>query len=93
MRCSVCNEPQFDTPSGVTCSNGHGGAPSVENLPLNKAGSKDFEFYIADPDGHQMHVEMTHGSLSIDNCEYEYEGDPETYALVIEVAKHRGLLK
>jgi len=29
--CSVCGEPQFDTPSGVTCSNGHGGAPSKED--------------------------------------------------------------
>lgn len=25
--CSVCNEPQFETPSGWTCENGHGGAP------------------------------------------------------------------
>ena len=24
--CSVCYEPQFDTPSGVSCPNGHGGA-------------------------------------------------------------------
>jgi len=26
--CSVCNKPQFDTPSGITCENGHGGAPN-----------------------------------------------------------------
>lgn len=24
--CPVCGEPQYSTPSGVTCSNGHGGA-------------------------------------------------------------------
>ena len=24
--CSVCGEPQWETPSGVTCKNGHGGA-------------------------------------------------------------------
>jgi hypothetical protein len=24
--CSVCSEPQFDSPGGITCSNGHGGA-------------------------------------------------------------------
>ena len=24
--CSVCGEPQFDTPSGPVCKNGHGGA-------------------------------------------------------------------
>jgi len=28
-RCSVCGEEQYDTPSGVTCPNGHGGADSV----------------------------------------------------------------
>ena len=28
--CSLCGEPQFNTYSGVTCSNGHGGAPAVE---------------------------------------------------------------
>lgn len=28
--CSLCGEPQFKTDSGVTCSNGHGGAPAVE---------------------------------------------------------------
>lgn len=28
--CSVCGEPQFETPSGITCENGHGGAPSKE---------------------------------------------------------------
>lgn len=25
-RCSVCGEPQLDSPGGVTCANGHGGA-------------------------------------------------------------------
>ena len=29
LKCSVCDEPQFDTPSGLTCSNGHGGASSI----------------------------------------------------------------
>lgn len=29
LRCSVCIEPQFDTPSGVVCKNGHGGALGV----------------------------------------------------------------
>ena len=28
--CSVCNTPQFHTPSGWTCENGHGDAPPVE---------------------------------------------------------------
>lgn len=27
--CSACAEPQFETPSGVTCLNGHGGAAGV----------------------------------------------------------------
>jgi hypothetical protein len=25
--CSVCGEPQYKTPSGAVCQNGHGGAP------------------------------------------------------------------
>jgi hypothetical protein len=29
-RCSICLEPQYKTPSGVTCKNGHGGAPPHE---------------------------------------------------------------
>lgn len=28
--CAECGEPQFDTPSGITCCNGHGGADSIE---------------------------------------------------------------
>ena len=28
--CAVCGEPQFNTPSGVTCANRHGGADGVE---------------------------------------------------------------
>jgi hypothetical protein len=28
--CGVCKEPQFETPSGVTCVNGHGGADPLE---------------------------------------------------------------
>ncbi len=27
--CSVCGASQFDSPSGITCSNGHGGADSI----------------------------------------------------------------
>lgn len=33
--CSVCGEPQMQTPSGLVCSNGHGGAPSLEEPPTN----------------------------------------------------------
>ena len=29
--CSVCREPQFETPSGMCCSNGHRRAPSIES--------------------------------------------------------------
>lgn len=28
LTCAVCGMPQFMTPSGMTCLNGHGGAPS-----------------------------------------------------------------
>jgi hypothetical protein len=30
-RCANCGEDQFDTPSGVTCKNGHGGADSIDD--------------------------------------------------------------
>jgi hypothetical protein len=30
-RCSVCNEPQYKTPGGDVCKNGHGGAPPLED--------------------------------------------------------------
>lgn len=33
--CSVCGEPQFNTPSGDTCKNGHGGAPPSEDIRIN----------------------------------------------------------
>lgn len=26
-KCSICNQPQYNTPSGVSCAMGHGGAP------------------------------------------------------------------
>lgn len=28
--CSVCREPQFETPGGTCCANGHGGAEPAE---------------------------------------------------------------
>ena len=28
-KCSVCGEAQFETTSGITCQNGHGGAPAA----------------------------------------------------------------
>lgn len=31
--CSVCGEPQYETPGGMTCNNGHGGAPSMDEVP------------------------------------------------------------
>ena len=30
-KCSVCRTPQVNTSSGVTCANGHGGAPAFED--------------------------------------------------------------
>jgi hypothetical protein len=31
--CGMCGEAQFGTPSGITCCNGHGGAPTVFEWP------------------------------------------------------------
>lgn len=33
--CSLCGEPQFNTTSGITCSNGHGGAPAAEGSDVD----------------------------------------------------------
>lgn len=30
--CSVCHSPQFQSPGGITCSNGHGGADPAEEI-------------------------------------------------------------
>lgn len=30
LLCSECGQPQYDTPYGAVCMNGHGGAPGVE---------------------------------------------------------------
>ncbi len=35
--CSVCGKPQFDSPSGVTCENSHGGSPSQDTPVITKA--------------------------------------------------------
>lgn len=32
-KCSVCGEVQFETSSGTTCKNGHGGAPPADEPP------------------------------------------------------------
>lgn len=39
--CSVCNEPQFETPGGDSCANGHGGAAPVEAV-LHRDGPSAF---------------------------------------------------
>lgn len=31
--CAICGEEQFETPSGVSCKNGHGGADSIDIKP------------------------------------------------------------
>jgi hypothetical protein len=36
--CVDCGEPQFETPSGRTCKNGHGGAASIEPLVCSACG-------------------------------------------------------
>lgn len=37
MRCSVCSLPQYGTPSGITCANGHGGVPGIPTEPSKAA--------------------------------------------------------
>ena len=49
--CSVCGKPQFTTPSGIVCENGHGGAPSSEEEPFNtKVSDKDTDSLLDEID-------------------------------------------
>jgi hypothetical protein len=41
LYCSVCGEPQMNTPSGLVCENGHGGAPSDEDSDGVEIGEDD----------------------------------------------------
>lgn len=41
-RCAKCGEEQFDTPSGITCANGHGGADSIIDDPAPPDEFDDF---------------------------------------------------
>lgn len=43
LTCSECGMPQFETPSGLTCKNGHGGAPTAEEAP-DKGRLDEIEF-------------------------------------------------
>jgi len=43
-RCAICGEDQFDTPSGITCKNGHGGADSIDD----KEQADEFEQFAAE---------------------------------------------
>lgn len=40
-RCSVCGKPQFETPGGMTCPDGHGGADSMDDNLFGEAAGED----------------------------------------------------
>jgi len=40
-RCAVCGEPQFESPSGVTCKNGHGGAGALPGPASQEIGANN----------------------------------------------------
>ena len=48
--CSVCAEEQFETRHGVTCANGHGGAPPEPVPPDTRYFTVDFKSETAIPD-------------------------------------------
>ena len=31
-KCSICHQPQYQTPSGITCANGHGGCDGTDDV-------------------------------------------------------------
>lgn len=46
LLCSICKKPQFETPSGLVCEEGHGGADSIE--PEEKAMGRVKELLLGD---------------------------------------------
>ena len=42
-KCSMCGEDQFDTPSGVSCKNGHGGAESISQNEFEQFSSENVD--------------------------------------------------
>lgn len=75
--CSICGEPQFDTPSGPTCKNGHGGADGIEE---DNSSSNEFEKFVDDnidkvtiPELDHINDESIHGTkTSGDPPQQEY---------------------
>lgn len=59
-RCSVCNLPQYETPSGIVCDNGHGGAPvkklRIAYTYLVACLSQDSEGKIVEPTKESIHA-------------------------------------
>jgi len=52
-KCSVCGEPQFESPSGAVCGNGHGGAPGEPIVLVNpKAADLPGPRHLPLPAGH-----------------------------------------
>ena len=55
--CSVCNQPQFLSPHGVVCTNGHGGAPGVDPGSGEKVDAD--AMFDVDHEGISEHVKET----------------------------------
>jgi len=77
-KCSLCGEPQLNTPSGVTCKNGHGGAPSLEEDSSGSA--TEFEQFVEDnidkakiPEMDQIEHEVNEDKTSLDPPQKEYD--------------------
>ena len=86
LLCSVCKQPQFMTPSGATCSNGHGGADGVnpetgEVVAGGYDGPDDFEsqFDVGAPsnDQKQPGVAETSGKDASHTLHVELNLNPE----------------
>jgi hypothetical protein len=44
QNCSVCGLPQYNSPSGMTCLNGHGGAEPLEPEAADPGAKAELEF-------------------------------------------------
>lgn len=63
--CSMCNQPQFESPAGITCINGHGGAAPLIGSLKNVKPQSERTITIKIPDGYLTADEF------LNDCQFE----------------------
>lgn len=81
--CSICYEPQFDTPSGTMCKNNHGGVDGIDpsEVPANKVAEP-----VQDGDKHEQTVAPIQPG-ALERVDYTRPAAPELTEKEFEEAK------